>query len=150
LLKKGEVQGSQFEAREAVRIAPNNAEAYRTLGRAMSFSGDVERATTALRKAVELDPQRWDLHDDLGALLGQQSKLGEAAEQFLEALETATEVLRRHVASGVVPLPAELADDAAILLRDASELAPPRMRNLTTTSDEFLKVKTKETRRSST
>ena len=57
-LRAETLQEAESEAREAVRLAPDDAEAHRTLGRVASFRGDLSTASAELKRAVELEPKQ--------------------------------------------------------------------------------------------
>src|ERR1700676_1879681 len=61
---EGAIEAAINESRIAVKLAPSNSEAHRTLGRLLSFQQNVTGAISELRRAVELDPTRPDLHDE--------------------------------------------------------------------------------------
>ena len=58
---------AEQEARAAVKIAPDNAEAHRMLAKILSQQPGDE-ALSEMRRAVELAPERADLRDDLGTI----------------------------------------------------------------------------------
>ena len=78
-----------------MRLAPNDADAHRTLGRIASFRGDLNTANAELKKAVELQPKRADLHDELGSVLAQNFELEEAATAVFRGLAAATGFARK-------------------------------------------------------
>ena len=55
LVQKSDARGAVEEGREAVRFAPNDSEAHRTLGRALAFAADTNGAVAELRAASELN-----------------------------------------------------------------------------------------------
>ena len=63
LLEKGDPAGAVGCFREAVRLNPRYALAYRNLGVALQQKGDLDGAEAAYREAARLDPKRF------GALL---------------------------------------------------------------------------------
>jgi len=56
-------------------------------GAALEASGELASATEETRRAIALEPNRAELHDDLGSLLTQQGLTSEAIREFAAALE---------------------------------------------------------------
>lgn len=69
--------------------APDDPEVLFLLGSCLSDRGDLERAETYLRRAVELQPRSADLLINLGVVLSRTAKLVEAEEVLSKAVELA-------------------------------------------------------------
>ena len=76
---KGDPKQASRSAREAIRFAPTESEAYRTLARCLDAAGDTGGAIKQMRKGLELDPGRFDLLDEMGTLIVRQVSLQAAA-----------------------------------------------------------------------
>jgi Flp pilus assembly protein TadD len=71
---------------EAQRRAPERAaEIFNDLGYSFYLQGQLNKAESALAKAVRLEPANARFHNNLGLVLGQQGRLPEALEQFRQA-----------------------------------------------------------------
>jgi len=79
---------SKAEARRALELDPQNAEAHFVLGNlAMYFDFDFPTAERELRQAITLDPNSPTAHQWLGQYLATQNRLPEAQNETLIALE---------------------------------------------------------------
>ena len=83
-------QGQHTEAIEyferGLTIDPNDVEMLSNQSLALMTDGQLDRAETALIKAIELDPNYGHAHFNLGVLRYRQSKYGAAVEHFSDAL----------------------------------------------------------------
>ena len=77
-----------IEFRNAIRIAPNDAEAYYQLGLAYTGTGDVRAAYAALKKATDLNPKHADAQLKLASLMlsSRNQELHEEAEKRVQRL----------------------------------------------------------------
>jgi superkiller protein 3 len=86
-----QAEGDYAEAerifRQVIREQPNNANAHKNLGVALSDQGKLEEAIAAYRRALELDPDYAYAHKNLGVALSDQGKLEEAIAAFRRALQ---------------------------------------------------------------
>jgi tetratricopeptide (TPR) repeat protein len=73
---------------KAVKIDPDNANAWNALGVAQSRAGDVDKAVFSLKKSYELDPGNGYTARNLGALIAKSS-----AEEALPYLKKAAQIL---------------------------------------------------------
>ncbi|MGH9814067.1 MAG: tetratricopeptide repeat protein, partial [Candidatus Acidiferrales bacterium] len=78
-------------AREAVRLAPQSAEAHRQLSRALREKGELAEAERAARAAVRLAPEASNTHATLAVVLVRQRRSAEAMTEAREALRTETD-----------------------------------------------------------
>ena len=75
------------ELQRALSAQPDNDEAYRLLGRALSEGGDVQGAIAALRQALVIRPDYWNHHFTLGYVLYSAGRLDEAAAEYKRTTE---------------------------------------------------------------
>src|ERR1700726_774276 len=125
-LLKGDRKRGAPEGREAVRFAPTESEAYRTLARALDASSDVAGAVKQMRHAVELDPGRPELHDELGTLLVRETSMAPAtAASGEEAGHSGADADSAKATSGTasMPPPQNAENEFAEALRLQPELA---------------------------
>ena len=73
--------------REAVALAPSDADAWYNLGVALTESGKRDEALAVLRESARLDPRRAATLNALGILHIEQGELPRAAETFQRAIE---------------------------------------------------------------
>jgi tetratricopeptide (TPR) repeat protein len=104
-------------AREAVRLAPESAEAHRQLSRALREKGDVVEAEREARAAVRLAPEASNTHATLAVVLVRQGRSVEAMAEAREALRTQTD---DRASQGLVVEIARRKDyaSATVLLRE--------------------------------
>jgi len=76
--------------REVLRITPENASALNNVGAALYLAGDLEAATPAYRRSLELAPTS-SAYSNLGTALFYAGKLEEAAATFAKATELGPE-----------------------------------------------------------
>jgi Flp pilus assembly protein TadD len=67
---------------QAIRLCGNDAELFNDLGYCLYLQGNLEKAETALLKAVTLRPASSRYRNNLGLVLGHQGRCDEALEQF--------------------------------------------------------------------
>jgi Flp pilus assembly protein TadD len=79
------------ELATAIRMNPEDAEAYDALGRLQLAKGNATAAVTSLEHAVKLEARRGNLHHDLAIAYRQASRPEDAAREMqqYEALSTA-------------------------------------------------------------
>jgi tetratricopeptide (TPR) repeat protein len=95
---RGEWKEAISVCRKAVEVCPEGAEFYLNLGRALLHDND-DPATddlAALRKALELYPQRWAAHQALGSALRSQGDLLEASAAYRKVIELKPGVLYHY------------------------------------------------------
>jgi serine/threonine protein kinase/Flp pilus assembly protein TadD len=88
LLILGDVDAAIASVNEAIRLEPDNGQAYQTLGRAYWVGkGDFEKAIPAFRKAIELNPEAGYSYLQLGLLLAWEGQFEEAEAVCRRAVE---------------------------------------------------------------
>ncbi|MGH9788271.1 MAG: tetratricopeptide repeat protein, partial [Candidatus Acidiferrales bacterium] len=78
-------------AREAVRLAPQSAEAHRQLARALREKGELAEAEREARAAVRLAPEASNTHATLAVVLVRVGRGSEAMAEAREAMRTETD-----------------------------------------------------------
>lgn len=91
----GDSAGAIAQYREAIRIDPKFARAYRNLALAHIRQGQWEAAESAARDAVRIEPNYVQARCDLATALGNQGKAREATREWTQAMRLdKTEVAR--------------------------------------------------------
>ncbi len=116
------------EAKLAVQFAPNNSEAWRTLGMEALTIEKSQEAEEAFRKSAAIDPKDWRNQTALGNILADGKRYQEAAKCFSEAVRLAPNEFVPYLALGdaqasQAKTPAQLTE-AKATLRHALKLQP--------------------------
>ncbi|MGE0456063.1 MAG: tetratricopeptide repeat protein [Vicinamibacteria bacterium] len=131
LLVLGAIYGQLQRHADGVRIweqylqlDPGNFDAHLRLGTSALATGDVDRATSALRKALELEPDSSRAYQKLGEIFAQAQQTEQAVLHFRKALELDPEQLRVRLQLGDVLFAARRyaeaeAEAEAVLKEDA-------------------------------
>lgn len=82
----GDSSGAEICFREALRIAPDFAEAYANLGLLLDKRGAADQAEFYYRRSIALDPDYAQTHLNLGALLAQRKRFEEADAAYHQAI----------------------------------------------------------------
>lgn len=85
-MEAGDVTRAEACFREAVRIAPDFAEAYANLGLMLEKLGKAESAEVSYRRSIELNPAYSENYLNLGALLANQKRFDEAETAYSQAI----------------------------------------------------------------
>ncbi len=78
---KGDSERAIQDFDQAIRIAPNDAEAHRNLGTALGERGDLESAIKELREALRIKPDYTKAHNSLGTAFAKKGDLDAAIQQ---------------------------------------------------------------------
>jgi len=105
-------------------MIPRDAEAYLQLGRSCRLQGRFPEAETALRQALEHDPQNGGVRFEMGALYQDQNRLIEAAAEFESALAIDPNMAGVHGQLGRLYRRQGRLPEAEAALRKALELDP--------------------------
>jgi serine/threonine protein kinase/Tfp pilus assembly protein PilF len=109
LLILGNVDDAIASIKEAIRLEPDNGQAYQTLGRAFWVGkGDFPAAIPAFRKAIELNPEAGYSYLQLGLLLAWQGQFEEAEAVCKRAVELQDEYVSGNAGLQVVGANARL------------------------------------------
>jgi len=82
----GDSAGAIAQYREAIRVNPKFARAYRNLALAYIRQGQWEAAESAARDAVRIEPNYVQARCDLAVALSNQRKAAEAAREWMQAI----------------------------------------------------------------
>jgi tetratricopeptide (TPR) repeat protein len=109
LLNLGHVDEAIAAVNEAVRLEPENGQAYQALGRAYwAGKGDFAAAIPAFRKAIELNPEAGYSYLQLGLLLAWEGKYEEAEAICRRAVELQDQYISGNAGLQVVGANARL------------------------------------------
>ena len=118
-VKAGKLDDALVSAEKAVKIAPKRAEAWRILGQVRRARGEASEAESALRKAIEFEPQNPSLHNDLAVMLRDFGMFSKAIAEHNEALRLNPGCSTFIAAQGVTLFAHGHLDDAAAAFREA-------------------------------
>ncbi|MEG4339881.1 glycoside hydrolase family 99-like domain-containing protein [Microcoleus sp. D3_18_C2] len=85
-LSQGKIEEAIASCEQALKIHPNFAPAYKTLGNALQAQGRMEEARHWYAKAIEIEPNFAEVYANLGSLGAQQQKWQEAIGFYQKAL----------------------------------------------------------------
>jgi tetratricopeptide (TPR) repeat protein len=109
LLTLGQVDGAIAAINEALRLEPDNGQAYQSLGRAYWVGkGDFAAAIPAFRKAIELNPEAGYSYLQLGLLLAWEGRFDEAEAVCRRAVELQDQFISGNAGLQVVGANARL------------------------------------------
>jgi len=100
--RQGKLDEAKVQAKEALRLKSDYAQAHDLLGTILDQQGRPDEALAAFNEALRLQPDYVEGHGDLGALLAEQGKLEEAMTHLTEALRLAPTNERAHNNLGIV------------------------------------------------
>ena len=112
------------EARTALSIDPENAEAYRDLGLALYAEGHYDAALHAYEESLQREPDSADVYFDMGLTLRDQGDLRRAAIAYRHALSLRPDFWQAHSNLGVVLRDQGKLDDSVAEYRAAKRLRP--------------------------
>ncbi|MBE9163728.1 tetratricopeptide repeat protein [Tychonema sp. LEGE 06208] len=85
-LSQGKLEEAIASCEQALKMHPNFAPAYKTLGKALQAQGRMEEARHWYAKAVEIEPNFAEVYANLGSLSAQQEKWQEAIGFYQKAI----------------------------------------------------------------
>ena len=124
LRETGEPERALGLYRQAVALAPNDADAWYNLAAALQESGDPREGAAALERAAQLDPARPEMHDLRGVELAQSGDLDGALREFRSALAVDPRDARALNNIGNVLRVNRRNDEAESAYRQAIAIAP--------------------------
>jgi arylsulfatase A-like enzyme/Tfp pilus assembly protein PilF len=124
LRQSGDVARAIALYRQAVALAPNDADAWYNLAVALQESGNAREGAIALAEAAKRDPNRPEIHNIRGTALAEAGNLGEAEKEFRATIAADPRNARAYNNLGNVLAAMNRHDDAGGAYRKAIELAP--------------------------
>jgi len=124
LRQSGDVGRAIALYRQAVALAPNDADAWYNLAAALQESGNAPEGAIALAEAAKRDPNRPEIHNIRGAALAEAGNLAEAEKEFRATIAADPRNARAYNNLGNVLSAMKRHEDAAAAYRNAIELAP--------------------------
>jgi tetratricopeptide (TPR) repeat protein len=110
---------------DVVEQAPLNSRGWSNLGYVvLETEGDIGRAETLLRKALDLDPGSKDAHSNLGIALARQGKLDEAIRHYEIALAIDPQYRQAHQNLGAALIQQGRLAEAAAHFQQAVAIRP--------------------------
>jgi protein O-mannosyl-transferase len=125
LKQSGRLEESIQHGREAVRLAPQFAEARNTLGVSLADAGRIEEAMQEYRTTLQIDPQSVDAHYNLGNALQTLRRFSEAVEEYRQAEALAQDRLQSYIMCANALTELGRVDDAISELRTGLLAARP-------------------------
>ena len=125
-LKRGDVTGARAAFEQAVKLAPDRAEAHNSLGYVLLAQGHVDDAVAQLKTAIRLDPRLLLAHVNLANALIRQRDLAGAEGEAREATRLDGKSAEAHRTLGRVLSFDGKTADATAELAQAVELDPKR------------------------
>jgi arylsulfatase A-like enzyme/Flp pilus assembly protein TadD len=110
--------------REAVALAPGEADAWYDLAATLQDAGEYDEARMALVEVLKREPNRPEAHNALGVSYASRGDFQHAVAEFRKALDIDPRNARAWNNLGNVMRDGGRADDAAQSFRRASDLAP--------------------------
>jgi choline-sulfatase len=124
LRQSGDVPRSIALYRQAVALAPNDADAWYNLAVALQESGNAREGAIALAEVATRDPSRPEIHNIRGTALAEAGNLAEAEKEFRATIDADPRNARAYNNLGNVLSAMNRHADAADAYRKAIDLAP--------------------------
>jgi choline-sulfatase len=124
LRQSGEVQRAIVLYRQAVALAPNDADAWYNLAAALEESGNAREGEVALGEAAKRDPGRPEIHNIRGTALAESGDLPGAEKEFRATIAADPRNARACNNLGNVLRAMNRDAEASEAYRKATELAP--------------------------
>ena len=123
-LQAGRLDDAHAQLREALRLAPEGAEAHSNMGTVLQFQGRLADATVHLREAVRLDPDDDRIRANLANALHGGGQTAEAERELRRAIALNPENGDAHFNLAMLVGPQNRLDEAVVHLRRALEINP--------------------------
>jgi len=124
LRQSGDAKRALALYREAVALAPRDADSWYNLAAALEESGNASEAEMAIEEAAKIDPHRPELHNMRGAALAERGDLAGAAAEFRQTLSADPRNARAWNNYANVLRASGQEDEAAAAYAKAIEIAP--------------------------
>jgi tetratricopeptide (TPR) repeat protein len=102
LFRKGVLEDSIVQYREALRIKPEYANAHNNLGLALARQGNIAEAMNHFSEALRIKADYAKAHYNLGLALANQGSVAEAMDHFFEAIRINPGYAKPHYSLGVL------------------------------------------------
>ncbi len=123
-MREGRSADAEKAFRDAVKLAPDLADAHLDLGLVLGREGKQEEAVAALRRAIELDPKLPSAHMFLGVFLYQANRRDEAIAALNQELQIDPKNGEALTWMGIVELAAGHPERATGAFDRAAEITP--------------------------
>jgi hypothetical protein len=123
-MSAGDVREAEASFREAIRLAPDFAEAHANLGLLLDQEGMPSEAEHHYLHSITLNPDLGNTHMNLGALLANQKRFEEAEAAYRRALELIPDSPAAWSNLGVLQACRKQEKEAELSYRTAIELDP--------------------------
>ena len=123
-LEKGRIEDAIEQARAAVQLSPESADAHGVLGAALARSSQSDEAITQLQTALRLNPRLAQAHFNLGNVFLQRGDMTQAVSNYESELELYPKSAEAHNNLGNALLRAGRIDQAQDHFRIALSLNP--------------------------
>ena len=97
---------------EALRLNPNNASAYSSLGIVLFRQGEIDRAIHHFKEALRVNPGYAPAHNNLGIALAQRGDTGQAVFHYSEAVKLKPAFAKAHYNLGNILTELDKLDEA--------------------------------------
>jgi arylsulfatase A-like enzyme/Tfp pilus assembly protein PilF len=124
LRESGDLQRAIALYRQAVAIAPEDADAWYNLASALQESGDSAEASVVIAEAAKRDPNRSEVHNLRGTAAAEAGDLATAEKEFRAAIALDSRDARAYNNLGNVLRATNRQADSAAAYRKAIEIAP--------------------------
>jgi arylsulfatase A-like enzyme/Flp pilus assembly protein TadD len=124
LRQSGDVARAIALYRQAVALAPNDADAWYNLAVALQESGNAREGEIALAEAAKRDPNRPEIHNIRGTALAEAGNLAEAEKEFRATIAADPRNARAYNNLGNVLAAMNRHDEAAGAYQKSIDLAP--------------------------
>jgi choline-sulfatase len=124
LRQSGDVARAIALYRQAVALAPNDADAWYNLAVALQESGNAREGAIALAEAAKRYPNRPEIHNIRGTALAEAGKLADAEKEFRATIAADPRNARAYNNLGNVLSAMNRHEDAAAAYQKSIELAP--------------------------
>lgn len=93
--QKSQISDAINEYREAIHLTKHNNDAlpeetHSSLASDLEKQGDLDGAVVEEEQAIQINPNDYDAHRDLGTILDEQQKFSQAADEYQEAIDYRT------------------------------------------------------------